>query len=144
MPEYRLPTWNVLIGIWHPGVVFVPLLAPLKAKGQLYNPTPGGLSWVSPTAANVNAQGGLCYIKVPIGTDIRRRSSTFPDYDWLWNTRLEIMGTGRLYAVMAFEDVAAGFVNEYRRCIVTRMPPDATPLPPVFGTALPIPDGMDG
>lgn len=144
MPEYRLPTWNIYCGIYHPGVPYVAGTSALKTKGQARMRLMTAIGGA--TGLNVTAAFSALPIDiiVPAGTDIRRVDDTAgPAGSDLRTTRLEILMLpgfiARVYACMAFEDRAIGFANETRVCWCVRVGTDTAPLLGIYPNQLPPP-----
>lgn len=113
---YRLPTFNLEVGIWHD-----PHLPGVDPEDDIVI---GQLRWMGRgpaetvnTLDNASWQFGATLL-VPAGTDLR-------DHYVLGAPRPDVVevpiGTGRFYFVAYVDDVARGFPNEYRfACLFKR------------------------
>lgn len=118
---YRLPTFNLIVNLWHGGNV--PPAAPdLVTIGNL---TPGRRH-ITPYALGPAGAQDLAnmYLLLPAGTDIRdSKGGTGDDL-------AEVpAGSGRFYMVRFVDDVASGFANEHRFAQLAGLGPWPVPFP---------------
>lgn len=117
---FRVPTFNLNVGIWRGIGVYPPVGLPaIATTGNL---TPGRREYDVPIVPTFNLVLGMTmYLLLPVGTDVRDKlSAGGPD-------TLEVpLGSGRYYSVLAVDDTAKGFPNEYRFAIIRR---EVSPTP---------------
>lgn len=114
---WRLPTFNLTVNIWRNSGV--------PPSGPPDEVTVGNLT---PGKRGVDdahtAAPGVMYLLLPAGTDVRSFFTVGQ------SSAVEVpAGTGRYYKVEAVDDVAKGFSNEHRFCIITQAGTWPIPIP---------------
>lgn len=116
---FRLPTFNLRVNIWHPGT---PVTFPPDVEA-FANLTPGRRTIQVPLGSSQTPVEVALLMEslLPALTDVRN-PTVGPTYG-----HMEIpSGSGRMYFVLAVDDVAKGFPNEHRIAIVVMV---TSPIP---------------
>jgi len=113
MPSYRLPTFNLTCDIGAPAVANgrVGPMAAVRVAGQACQLTYGHRTAVA-GSGGTPSQGTPMFclsLLLPPGTDVRGPQDTVS------HDLVEVpAGSGRLYWVVAVDDIGKGFLNEHR------------------------------
>lgn len=98
---YRLPNFNLEVGIWHPPIAVPPPVGPAAIE------TVGNLSPGRRVSMLAVASAMEMWLLLPPLTDIRR----------LGYVQVPL-GSGRWYQVQVVDDIGKGFANEHRFAII--------------------------
>lgn len=123
---FVLPTFNILVNIWHAGTAT--FLAPDLANVPA-NLSPGRItSGAQPEGEGILTGEGPMWLRLPKGTDVRDNTS-FAGKDTIECPA----GSFRFYSVQWVDDIGGGFLNEHRFAIIQAIGPWPMPIPPVSG-----------
>lgn len=113
------PSWPITCNIWFGTQLVVPPVGAPNLAAVPCQIAPGELNWSS-------AIGTATFIKLPALTDVHWiRPMPAAGYDLIEAPA----GSGEWYNVNYVQDIAKGFVNEYRVAAVLQIPPYTIPKP---------------